>query len=174
MDLTKQLVEHGETLITEGQAILDAHRRPKSPTRPSRSAGGPVVRVSENQHLVNRRAYAQWRTRSRALLGRAVVRDYFVDFERVSDTPHEDFVDLGLGVLQGFVQDGRQGAWRSHEELVVASVFSDILEMAAHLLETQHYRPAASLIGAVLEIIYADCAGCTTSPSIGGRTASAR
>jgi hypothetical protein len=63
---------------------------------------------------------------------------------------YED-AEEGVAVLRAARDDVAGGYLHKVESLVSASVFSDFLEMAEHLLDNGYKDPAASLIGAVLE-----------------------
>jgi hypothetical protein len=56
-----------------------------------------------------------------------------------------------VGIIKGIQTDIRTGLIEDFRALVQAEVFSDFLEMAEHLLETNYKDPAAVLLGAVLE-----------------------
>jgi hypothetical protein len=55
------------------------------------------------------------------------------------------------GILRGLYKDLDSGLLIDIRTIVEAEVFSDLLEMAEHLLENGYKDPAAMLIGAVLE-----------------------
>lgn len=56
------------------------------------------------------------------------------------------------GVLDALARDLSEGWLVTHQQLVHASVFSDYLEMADHLLEQGFRGPAAVLAGSTLEV----------------------
>ncbi|MDE0269023.1 MAG: hypothetical protein OXI96_08315 [Acidimicrobiaceae bacterium] len=60
-------------------------------------------------------------------------------------------VKAGLGILQAASKDIEDGYLTTLEKMVVAEVFSDLLDQADHLLKHGYYIPAASLTGAILE-----------------------
>jgi len=60
-------------------------------------------------------------------------------------------VRAGQGILRGLRQDLIAGDLPDLRTLISAEVFSNFLEMAKHLLDTQYKDAAASLSGAVLE-----------------------
>ena len=95
----------------------------------------------------------QWRTSCLAFLGAVLGHDsnHYREFENrckgytISDAKN------GIGILRAAKEDIEGGYLQKVETLVSASVFSDFLEMAEHLLDNGYKDPAASLIGAVLE-----------------------
>lgn len=58
--------------------------------------------------------------------------------------------ELG-GILRGIKSDLESGMLADVRQLLRAEIFSDFLEMAAHLLEEGYKDPAAVVLGAVLE-----------------------
>ncbi len=96
--------------------------------------------------------FSQWRTSSLSFLNTFPPEYiYSREFEaRCKDLSLED-VEQGLGILKAAKEDIEGGYLQKVEALVSASVFSDFLEMAEHLLDNGYKDPAASLIGAVLE-----------------------
>ncbi len=96
--------------------------------------------------------FSQWRTSSLSFLNTFPPEYiYSREFEaRCKDLSLED-VEQGLGILRAARDDIEGGYLQKVEALVSASVFSDFLEMAQHLLDNGYKDPAASLTGAVLE-----------------------
>jgi hypothetical protein len=70
--------------------------------------------------------------------------------ERVTGRQVHD-VESGIGILRAAKADIDGGWLTAVTTLVAAEVFTDFLDMADHLLSTNYFQPAASLIGAVLE-----------------------
>ncbi len=96
--------------------------------------------------------FRQWRTSCLAFLN-ALPSEYIYrgEFENCCTREYEDDVKQGVAVLRSAKEDIEGGYLQKVETLVSASIFSDFLEMADHLLDNGYKDPAASLIGAVLE-----------------------
>ena len=96
--------------------------------------------------------FRQWRTSCLAFLN-ALPSEYIYrgEFENCCTHRYEDDVKQGVAVLRSAKDDVEGGYLQKIETLVSASVFSNFLEMAEHLLDNDYKDPAASLIGAVLE-----------------------
>ncbi|MDO9311336.1 MAG: hypothetical protein Q7T85_06525 [Nitrosomonas sp.] len=76
---------------------------------------------------------------------------HYSEFEKATSNSTEFSAKKGHGVLLA-IQDEIDGGWIfSVKKLVSAEIFSDFLEMAAHLLEQDYKDPAAVMIGSVLE-----------------------
>ncbi len=76
---------------------------------------------------------------------------HYSEFEKATSNSKESSAKKGHGVLLA-IQDEIDGGWIfTVKKLVSAEIFSDFLEMAAHLLEQDYKDPAAVMIGSVLE-----------------------
>jgi len=96
--------------------------------------------------------FQQWRTSSLAFLNTLPSEYiYYREFEGSCKDSSYDDTQLGVAILRAAKEDIEGGYLQKVEALVSASVFSDFLEMAEHLLGNGYKDPAASLIGAVLE-----------------------
>lgn len=58
---------------------------------------------------------------------------------------------IGIGILKAAKEDYELGYVQDIRNLVIAELFSDLLEQASELLEAGYYGPAAVLAGAVFE-----------------------
>ena len=96
--------------------------------------------------------FQQWRTSSLAFLN-TLPSEYIYahEFEGTCKESGYDDAEQGVAILRAAKEDIEGGYLQKVETLVSASVFSDFLEMAEHLLDNGYKDPAASLIGAVLE-----------------------
>ena len=96
--------------------------------------------------------FQQWRTSSLAFLN-ALPSEYIYgrEFEGRCKESDYDNAEMGLGILRAARDDIKGGYLQKIEILVSASVVSDFLEMAEHLLDNGYKDPSDSLIGAVLE-----------------------
>jgi hypothetical protein len=96
--------------------------------------------------------FSQWRTSSLSFLN-TLPPEYIYsrEFEACCKDVYFEDVKHGVGILRAAKDDIKGGYLQKVEALVSASVFSDFLEMAEHLLDNDYKDPAASLIGAVLE-----------------------
>ena len=96
--------------------------------------------------------FQQWRTSSLAFLN-TLPSEYIYssEFEEHCKDSGYDDAEQGVAILCAAKEDIEGGYLQKVETLVSASVFSDFLEMAEHLLNNGYKDPTASLIGAVLE-----------------------
>ena len=135
----KKILERLDNLINVGEKILA--------TRHSRHGVGTVVHDCVDDGL-----FRQWHTSSLGFLNTLpseyVYRDEFKNHCRYSN--YGD-AQQGVAVLRSAKEDIEGGYLQKVETLVSASIFSDFLEMAEHLLDNGYKDPAASVIGAVLE-----------------------
>ena len=76
---------------------------------------------------------------------------HYSEFDKAASGNWESDAKKGHGILLA-IQNEIDGGWIfSVKKLVSAEIFSDFLEMAAHLLEQDYKDPAAVMIGSVLE-----------------------
>lgn len=61
------------------------------------------------------------------------------------------YVERGIGILAAAKEDIEKGYIQNIRNLVMAEVFSDLLDQAQELLDAGYHGPAAVLAGAVLE-----------------------
>lgn len=110
------------------------------------------TRESIIRDCVEESLFQQWITSSLAFLN-SLPTDfiYFGQFEGKCKGPSYDHAQSGVAVLRAAKEDIEGGYLQKVESLVSASVFTDFLDMAEHLLDNGYKDPAASLIGAVLE-----------------------
>ena len=106
-----------------------------------------------NAEFVKGDLIQQWRTSTLAFLGAVLGHSsiHFREFENRCKGFAADNAEHGIGILRAAKEDIEGGYLQKVEMLVSASVFSDFLEMAEHLLDNGYKDPAASLTGAVLE-----------------------
>jgi hypothetical protein len=132
----QKIIDRLNSLISMGEQVL-ATRHPR------RGYGG--LWVDED-------VFRQWRTSSLSFLN-VLPPEYIYsrEFENCCQSTYEGSVEQGVAVLRAAKEDIEGGYLQKVETLVSASVFSDFLEMAEHLLDNSYKDPAASLIGAVLE-----------------------
>ena len=76
---------------------------------------------------------------------------HYSEFDKATYNSSESSAKKGYEILLA-IQNEIEGGWIfSVKKLVSAEIFSDFLEMAAHLLEQDYKDPAAVMIGSVLE-----------------------
>lgn len=76
---------------------------------------------------------------------------HYSEFNKATNGSNEFNAKEGYEILLS-IQNEIEGGWIfSIKKLVSAEIFSDFLEMAAHLLEQDYKDPAAVMIGSVLE-----------------------
>jgi hypothetical protein len=100
-------------------------------------------------------SYVHWRVGILAVLTQALGPDglYVREFSSYVEPKHHTVESMTLGstLVVSALDAMKEGCLDSVEELACASVFSDFLETADHLLTQGYKDPAASLAGAVLE-----------------------
>ena len=102
--------------------------------------------------LVNESPFRQWRTSSLAFLKTFPSEYvYYNEFEEHCKLSNYDDAMEGVSILKAAKENIEGGYLQKMETLISASVFSNFLEMAEHLLDNGYKDPSASLIGAVLE-----------------------
>lgn len=127
------------SLIDMGEKVLKTRHSP-----------GPGI-VSDD--YVDTSLFQQWRVSSVSFL-KSVFGDGGVHYHEYEQRCRSSFYGdtvLGVAILKAAKEDVEGGYLQKIELLVSASVFSDFLEIAEHLLENGYKDPAASLVGAVLE-----------------------
>ena len=127
-------------LIEKGNKVLSTHR-PNSPG----VIGFATLSTQE---------YANWRSQSLAFLTELLGPEhvYTNSFEtRTEKSGYRGSTRAGIGILGAVLEDIEQGFLDTMRQLITAEVFTDLLDQAAHLLETGYKAPAASLGGAILE-----------------------
>lgn len=99
--------------------------------------------------------YSEWKSGTLNILKKVAGEqsDYYQDFlSELHNTGHPKYyVEYGSGILNSLKKDLELGFLGKIENLLLAEVFTDFLEMSEHLLEQGYYIPAASLAGGVLE-----------------------
>jgi hypothetical protein len=108
---------------------------------------------SSDRRWVDTGLAQQWRTSSLTFLSATLGSEnvHYREFEERCKWSQRHEAERGLAILRAVREDIAGGYLQKFETLVSASVFSDFLEMAEHLLDNGYKDPAASLIGAVLE-----------------------
>ncbi len=133
-----RILERLDSLISMGEKVLETRRSP-----------GPGIIAPD---YVEGGLFRQWRTSSLSFLNTLPSEYvYYREFEACCKSAYPSDTKGGIGILRAAKEDIEGGYLAKVEALVSASVFSDFLEMAEHLLENDYKDPAASLIGAVLE-----------------------
>lgn len=127
------IVDRLDTLISMGEKVLAT----------------PVL----DRRWVDTGLAQQWRTSSLTFLSATLSSEnaHYREFEERCKWSWRHEAERGLAILRAIREDIAGGYLQKFETLVSASVFSDFLEMAEHLLDNGYKDPAASLIGAVLE-----------------------
>ena len=140
MQMDERIRNRAIALIEKGNTVISTHR-PNSPG----VIGFPTLSTQE---------HANWRSQSFAfltdLLGAEHV--YTNSFETTTEkSGYTGSTRAGIGILQAVLEDIEQGFLDTIRQLITAEVFTDLLDQAAHLLESGYKAPAAALAGAVLE-----------------------
>jgi len=104
------------------------------------------------------RSYNQWRAQGMSLPRGALSPNhtYVAGFEEVTEyerqyPPDTHNIESGLGVLSALAADLAEGQLTGLRSLITGEIFTDFVEMAAHLLNEDYPHAAASIAGAVLE-----------------------
>ena len=133
-----RILERLDSLISMGERVL-ATRHP------------PPPHVIAHDYVEDA-LFRQWRTSSLAFLN-TFPSEYIYcrEFEARCKTTYHYEAEAGVAILRAAREDIEGGYLQKVKTLVSASVFSDFLEMAGHLLDNDYKDPSASLVGAVLE-----------------------
>jgi hypothetical protein len=115
--------------------------------------GEEVLAYGTDRRFVDAALAQQWRTSSLTFLGATLGSEHvhYLEFDERCKWSQRYEAERGLAILKAVREDIAGGYLQKFETLVSASVFSDFLEMAEHLLDNGYKDPAASLTGAVLE-----------------------
>lgn len=76
---------------------------------------------------------------------------YFEKFKNSVTKNNPTSVEAGIGILKSIKTEIEKNWIKSLKDIISADIFTDFLEMAAHLLEENYEHPAAVMIGSVLE-----------------------
>lgn len=97
--------------------------------------------------------FNEWKNSSENLVIRVAGENshYYKNFIEKVKNAWPEHAEIGIGILKALKDDIESGFLTNVRELVIAEVFTDLLDMAKHLLEAEYKDPAASLVGAVLE-----------------------
>ena len=76
---------------------------------------------------------------------------YYTEFKNVTRDTYNSNVNSGVAIINNIKTEIENGWLTSLKGIVSAEIFTDFLEMAEHLLETDYKDPAAVMIGSVLE-----------------------
>lgn len=142
-NLEQRILDRFEELVRSGEQVMQ--------TRYDKSGGGMVVigDLGVDSGLAN-----QWGASCLNLLGRTFGSDsvHYQSFQFKFPTFHNySPVKRALGILRSAKKDHEQGFLLDVRTVIEAEVFDDFLEQGAHLLDSGYYRPAAVVIGSVLE-----------------------
>ena len=135
----EKLIERLNQLIELGERVLSTKHSP-----PQGIVSGAYV---------NDDPFYQWKAGSLSFLKNVFGENstHFQGFqESCKHAFHSDALQ-GQSILKAAKEDLEGGYLKRLETLVSADIFTDLLEMADHLVEQGYKDPAASLIGAVLE-----------------------
>lgn len=131
LERLNNLIDLGETILTTKQPIKN--------------------RVS--LYSVDESLFHQWRAGSLSFIQKAFGENYILYKEYNDKCKNAYYRDTlkGLSILKAVKEDLEGDYFYKIEDLVLADMFNDFLEMAEYLLNNGFKDPAASLIGAVLE-----------------------
>jgi hypothetical protein len=139
MTAQDQILERIADLIDKGKSVLATD----TPNPPG-VIGFPTL---------DHGAFTQWRTQTLAALN-AILGEHHTYTRAFSDSIDKGYTSTvkgGIGILNAIHDDAEKGRLLSLQQIVVAEVFSDFLDMAKHLLDHGYKDAAALITGAVLE-----------------------
>lgn len=137
----EKLIARIDELVSEGKTVLNS--------KYDRHDGGGLV----SRGLLKEELFYKWKINSLSYLQK-VFGDgslHFKEFQAVCKSANYHEANRGQAILLAAKVDIEGGHLKKLEDLVIADIFDDFLEMAKYLLEQGYKDPAASLIGAVLE-----------------------
>ena len=139
MPIEEKIVNRIDELLKKGNVVLATVKQPNP----------DVFSLS----TLDSGTFAEWRTQTLNFLINLLGRDhvYTQEFEKKVGVEYRGHVEIGQGILRAVREDVLGGYLTNVRTLISAEVFTDFLEMVAHLLENKYKDPAASLCGAVLE-----------------------
>ena len=140
MKLDAQVSKRIEALLGKGAEVLQSQRPPPP----------GVIALSR----VDAQQYAEWRSQALVCLTQVFGSGHTYRESFASDTEKAGYpasVKRGLGILRAALEDVEHGYLNTIRQMAAADVFSDFTDQAEYLLENDHWMPAVSLAGAVLE-----------------------
>lgn len=140
MKLDAQVSERIAALIEKGDDLLRTEHQPSN--------------SFSSIPIVNRQRFAEWRTQALVCLTQVFGADHPYSENFASQTekaPRVASVERGVGILRAALEDVEHGYMDTIQQMAAAEVFSDFTDQAEYLLENDHWMPAVSLAGAVLE-----------------------
>ncbi|MBN1362553.1 MAG: hypothetical protein JW993_18290 [Sedimentisphaerales bacterium] len=149
--MKERLLERVDELIAMGNAVLKTRRRD------TYDGGwdpfsGQTTRRTGPEHVDDGKM-TEFRTASLSFIRQVYDEQHphFKEFYRIGHIPDPETVESSLGILNA-VRGEIEGDWLfTVKGLVTAEVFTDYLEMAEYLLESNYKDPAAVIAGSTLE-----------------------
>ena len=136
MNVEKKLLQRIEFILSNAQIVSNSGRM--------NSYGGVEVDYSKMKGF---------RTSAQSLILDLFGTDhpYYTEFKNVTRDSYGSSVNSGVAIINNIKTEIENGWLTSIKGIVSAEIFTDFLEMAEHLLETDYKDPAAVMIGSVLE-----------------------
>ena len=102
---------------------------------------------------VNEELFHVFRSASLSFLSMTFGKDHihYVEFDSQVKHPEPHCAQIGRGILSAAREELAGGWLTTTKGLISAEIFSDLLEMAQHLLDEGYKDPAAVMVGSVLE-----------------------
>jgi hypothetical protein len=136
MNVEKKLLQRIEFILSNAKIVSNSGR--------TNSYGGVEVDYSKMKGF---------RTSAQSLILDLFGTDhpYYTEFKNVTRDSYGSSVNSGVAIINNIKTEIENGWLTSIKGIVSAEIFTDFLEMAEHLLETDYKDPAAVMIGSVLE-----------------------
>ncbi len=154
----EKLLQRVDQLIEKGNAVLQTRRSdPRFDDGDDVAVdifGPPLPHRVSGPELVDEGKMREFRTASLSFIQNVYDQKhkYFEEFNRYAAGPYPGDVEHGLGILRA-IRGEIEGGWLlfNVRGLVTAEVFTDYMEMAEYLLESNYKDPAAVIAGSTLE-----------------------
>lgn len=137
--IKNKLVERIDQLLQKADKVRATHK-----PNPPNVIGFPTLSAD---------AFFEWKSGVENLISRIVCEDssYYDNFQNQVKKGYVSHLNSGVGILRALREDLELGYLEKIQDLIIAEVFTDFLDIAEHLLVNGYKDPSASLIGAVLE-----------------------
>lgn len=137
---TEKLIERANQLLDKAQKVVG--------TRRSNSSEHVFAPATVDSSL-----FHEWKNNTQNFISLVCgeTSPYYKNFVEGVKNAFPGELERGIGILKALKEDIEQGYLARIKDLVSAEIFTDFIEMAQHLLDSDYKDSAASLVGAVLE-----------------------
>lgn len=137
MNYNEKLIQRAKYIIEQGEEALKIGKRNKYGTLEADAAKTRTFKSSGLSFILD-------------LYGKE--HPYYKEFENVLFRyKYESYINGGIEIIRNIIVEIENGWISTIKSIVSAEIFSDFLEMAAHLLDCDYKDAAAVMIGGVLE-----------------------